>query len=151
MSIFEPDDLRSAGPARPPAGEQALVILFGAMASALVVLGVILPLIGHELVVPDPIWTLVVVLAATAAAWGAVLILGVPRATTPASPAQRVQALMILRLAILEAPAIVGLAFSFVTGPPSLLVYVIPAMFALAGMWLLGRPSVVREAVSRAA
>ena len=52
-----------------------------------------------------------------------------------------VQSLVILRAAILEAPAMLGLALAFVSQPMSLLPYLLPALFALAGLWLFARTS----------
>ena len=159
MTVFQPDDPRSSatspgrtGPedAHARAFDRVQGVMVAAMAAALVLMGIVLPIIGAELVTPDPLWPLWVVLAATVLSYALVLFLPAPR-SPHGHPAAAAQTLLILRAAILEAPAILGFALSLITSPPSLLVYLLPAGFALAGIWLFARPSVVRARVSRAA
>lgn len=146
MTSFTPDG-PSAHQTSGPRGLDPMAIVVAAMAGALVMLGLILPIVGAEPVMPET-WMLVAVGLATLAAWALVIFLPLPRR----SPSREglVQSLVILRAAILEAPAMLGLALAFVSQPMSLLPYLLPALFALAGLWLFARPSVVRARVDSA-
>lgn len=127
--------------------DRPLTIMVAAMAGGLVLLGVVLAVVGAELVTP-PAWMLLVVAAATAGAWALAVLAPVPHAAaTGAAPA--LQSLVVLRAAVIEVPAIVGLALAFVAQPPNLTVFVLPALFALAGMWLFARPGAVRARLAR--
>lgn len=153
MTSFQPDHHHLAGsrptPQSPPREfMRSLNILVGAMAGALVILGVVLIVIGAELATPE-IWMLALVVAATVLAWGALLVL--PRGRGQASPRLALQATVMLRVAVLEAPAILGFALAFVATPVNLLLYAPPAAFALLGIWLFARPGHVLNQVSGAA
>lgn len=125
---------------------QPLNIIVLAMAGSLVMLGIVLAVLGAELTVPET-WMLLVVAVATLGAWALVLLLP----TTPPRPggsvSAAVQTLTILRVAVLEAPAILGLALAFVSMPTNLTIYLLPALFSLGGIFLFARPSVVRDRV----
>jgi hypothetical protein len=125
--------------------DQPINVVVGAMAAGLVLMGVVLALVGGRLVMP-PAWMLAVVAAATVAAWAMVALGPAPRAGAGgAPPAGVLQSLVLLRAALLESPALVGLALGFVADPVNLTVYVLPAIFALGGLWLFARPGVVRR------
>ena len=126
--------------------DQVLTIMVASMAAAVVLLGVVLAVVGAELASPEP-WMLLVVATATAGAWAFTALRSVPR--SPGGGAPAVQSLVLLRSATLEAPALVGLALAFLSEPPNLTVYVLPALFSLAGMWLFARPGVVRARLAR--
>ncbi|OLT45012.1 hypothetical protein BJF86_10180 [Serinicoccus sp. CNJ-927] len=132
-----------------PTDLRPLTIMVGAMAGALVVIGVVLTFLGAEMAVPST-WVLLVVAAATLGAWALVLVMPPPRAPQGASLAAAVSPVVVFRAAVLEAPAIIGLMLFFIDGP-SLLIYALPAIFAIAGMVLFARPSVVARRLSRAA
>jgi hypothetical protein len=124
-------------------------LVVGSMATALVILGGVLVLIGAQLLTP-PLWMLLVVLAATAGAW--LLVVAGPVPSLPdarTSTAGVVTPVVIMRAALLEAPAVLGLVLAFVSDPVNLTVYVVPALFAVAGMWLFARPGVVRSRVEQ--
>lgn len=151
MTYFRPDEparsttstssqTPSPGPALDP-----MAILVAAMAGALVMLALVLVVIGAELVVPEA-WILITVAVATVAAWAMVILVPVARRGT--SEEAVVSSTVILRTAVLEAPAILGLSLAFVSSPMSLLPYLLPAVFSLAGLWLFARPSVVRARVA---
>lgn len=128
---------------------QTLNILVGAMAGALVVMGAVLLAIEAELATPET-WMLGLVVLATVAAWGAVLAL--PQRGGPDSALlANVHTTVILRVALLEAPAILGFALAFVASPPNLLLYAIPAAFSLLGIALFARPRLVLQQLSAAA
>lgn len=136
-----------ANPQSPSDGaRRTLAVLVGSYALALVTLGVVLALLGAELASP-PLWMVVTVLLATIAVWALAAVLPVSRAGSVASVTMR---LTILRMALLEAPAILGFALAFVSSPTNLLIFVLPTIFALGGMWLLARPSVVLARVENA-
>lgn len=134
---------RAGGPTGPL---QPVALLVSTMAGALVMIGVVLAILGAELVVPES-WMLAVVAAATVVVWGLVLVIPVPRAQGGQSPAGLVQTMTVLRVSLLEAPAILGLALAFVSQPTNLTIYLLPALFALGGIVLFARPSVVRARV----
>ncbi|GAA4883354.1 hypothetical protein [Serinicoccus chungangensis] len=125
-----------------------LAVVVAAMAGGLVMLAVVLVLVGARLETPDT-WQLVVVGLATLGSWGLALAAPLPRPSGPPTPAQ-VQTSVVLRAAILEAPAMIGLVLAFVSQPLNLLVYLLPALFSLGGLWLFARPSVVARRLSRA-
>ncbi|MGO0576936.1 hypothetical protein [Ornithinimicrobium panacihumi] len=138
------------GPSGPTsAGPEPLAIMIASMAGALVLIGVVLAVLGAELVAP-PTWVLLVLGLACAAALAIVVLMPVPRAI-PGQPVRaRVLTTCILRVTVLEAPAILGLALTILGDPMSLLTYLLPAMFSLVGIWLFARPSVVRARLERA-
>ena len=125
-----------------------VAVVVAAMAGGLVMLGVVLVLIGARLETP-PAWQLVVVALTTLGAWALALAAPVPRQSGMPLAAQ-VQPFVILRAAVLETPAMVGLVLALVSQPMNLLVYLLPALFSLAGLWLFARPSVVARRLSRA-
>jgi hypothetical protein len=139
-----------ASPGRPgPPSDQTITMVVAAMAGGLVLMGVVLTLAGGRLVMP-PAWMLAIVVAATAAAWTMVALGPLPRAGAGgAPPAGVLQSLVLLRAALLEGPALVGLALGFVADPTNLTVYVLPAIFALGGLWLFARPAAVRHRLGR--
>ncbi|SOC55319.1 hypothetical protein [Ornithinimicrobium cerasi] len=142
-----PDGQSKGGRAQP--AERALRTIVASMALGLVLIGVVLVLIGAELLTP-PLWMLLVVALATAGAWLLVVLSPVPTATAPgASTTAVVQPVVVMRTSLVEAPAILGLILAVVSDPMNVTVYVIPAMFALAGMWLFARPSVVQRRVEQ--
>jgi hypothetical protein len=130
------------------AAERALWFIVASMAFALVLFGVVLWLIGAELHMP-PLWMLLVVIAATIAAWLLVVVSPVPGSGRGTTALSVVQPVVLMRISLLEAPAIVALIFAFLAEPTNLTIYVIAALFALGGMWLFARPSVVRARVER--
>ena len=119
-----------------PSPDQSLSIVVASMAGGLVMMGLVLVLLGAELVVPET-WMLGVLGAAVLASLAAVLLVR-PR---------DVHSGVILRVALLEAPAIMGMALAFVSSPTNLVVYLLPAAFSLVAIWLYARPSVVRAAM----
>lgn len=138
----------SAAPSQ-RSSDQPLTMMVGAMAGGLVLLGVVLALTGARLESP-PGWMLIVVLAATAAVWAVVVLGPVPRAGAGgAHPAGALQSLVLLRAALLEGPALVGLALGFVADPANLTIYVLPAIFALGGLWMFARPAAARRRLER--
>lgn len=160
MTVFRPDDHTSHEPTGPtgptdPAEEAGrrqvrltMTIYVAAMAGALVIFGIVLSFISTDLSTPEW-WMLAAVGGLTVAAWLAVLGIRPQRAQGTPLP-QRAMATLILRVALLEAPAIVGLVLFFVSQPFNLLVYLLPALFSLAGIWLFARPGKVLDEVSRA-
>ncbi|ANS80584.1 hypothetical protein SGUI_3188 [Serinicoccus hydrothermalis] len=132
-----------------PADLRPLAIMVGAMAGGLVLIGVILALIGGVLETPST-WALLVVAAATLAAWALVLVMPVPRPSDGIPSPAAVSPVVVVRAAVLEAPAILGLVLFFIDRQ-TLLVYALPAVFSVAGMWLFARPSVVAQRISRGA
>lgn len=126
-----------------------LNLMVAAMAGALVMLGLVLVLLGAELVTPD-VWVLIVLGVVTAAAWGGAALLPVRRAPGTA-PAHTLRATVMLRVALLEAPALLGVALALVGDPVSLLTYTLPAAFSLVGIWLFARPRAVLDRLNRAA
>lgn len=150
MTSFSPD--RHGGTPEAEAHRRALRtgnILVGAMALALVVLGAVLAMIGTELATPET-WMLGLVVVATVAAWGAVL--APPQRRGPGSALlANVHTTVVLRVALLEAPAILGFALAFLASPPNLLLYAVPAAFSLLGIALFARPRLVLEQLSAAA
>ncbi|GGK63869.1 hypothetical protein [Ornithinimicrobium pekingense] len=130
-------------------GYGPLSLLVASMAGGLVLLGAVLVLAGGRLAMP-PAWMLLVVAAATAAAWIMVAFGPVPgTGAGGAPPAGVLQSLVLLRAALLEGPALVGLALGFVAEPTNLTIYVLAAVFALGGMWLFARPAAVRNRLQR--
>ncbi|QFG69040.1 hypothetical protein [Ornithinimicrobium pratense] len=123
--------------------------MVSAMAGALVVMGVVLVVLGGELVTPE-LWALGLVILATVAAWGVVLMLPARRGSS-GSFGPALQAMVMLRVALLEAPAILGLILAFLNNPVNLLVYALPATFSLAGILLFARPRVVLNRLSAVA
>ncbi|WP_131105278.1 hypothetical protein [Ornithinimicrobium sufpigmenti] len=163
MTSFQPDRYPASFDPRqediPAPLLRSLNIMVAAMATALVALGVVLAVIGGELVTPD-LWMLALVALATVGAWGLVLVLPVrlPRSNGgdvrggPGSPhGATVEAAVMVRVAVLEAPALLGIALAFLSHPVNLLVYAVPAAFSLLGIWLFARPRVVLERLSRGA
>lgn len=137
----------------------SISIVVAALAGALVAMGIVLVVLGAELVTPEP-WMLGLVAVATVIAWGLVLALPVKPSSTDSgqvgsgptnSLAPRVQATVMLRVALLEAPALLGFALAVLSAPVNLLVYALPAAFSLLGIWLFARPRVVLDRLSRAA
>jgi hypothetical protein len=131
---------------RTQAPDQVLTIMVAAMAGALVLLGAVLVIAGAQLAAP-PLWMLLVVTVATAGAWALAVLPSASRSPGGGTPA--LQALVVTRAAALEAPALIGLALAFVAQPVNLTVYLLPALFALAGMWLFARPGAVRARLAR--
>ncbi|WP_298750334.1 hypothetical protein [uncultured Serinicoccus sp.] len=125
-----------------------LTIVVAAMGGGLVMLAVVLVLIGARLETPA-LWQLLVVGLATVGAWVLAVAAPIPRQSGMPLLAQ-VQPFVVLRAAVIEAPAMVGLVLAFVNQPMNLLVYLLPAVFSLAGLWLFARPSVVVRRLSRA-
>ena len=125
-----------------------LAVVVAAMAGGLVMLGVVLVLIGAQLETPSA-WQLAVVALTTLGAWALAMAAPVPRQSGMPLAAQ-VQPFVILRAAVLETPAMVELVLAFLSQPINLLVYLLPALFSLAGLWLFARPSVVARRLSRA-
>lgn len=130
------------------AAERALWFIVASMAFALVLFAVVLWLIGGELHTP-PLWMLLVVVAATAAAWLLVVVSPVPETGGSTSTMAVVQPVVLMRISLLEAPAIVALVLAFLAEPTNLTIYLVAALFALGGIWLFARPSVVRARVER--
>lgn len=127
-----------------------LTILVSAMAGGLVMLAVVLALLGAQLETPET-WMLLVVGVTTIGAWALALGSPVPKVAQSMPLAAQVRPLVVLRAAVLEAPAIIGLVLAFMSQPINLLVYVLPALFSVAGLLLFARPSVVAQRVSRGA
>lgn len=135
---------------RQPPSDQPVTVLLAAMAGALVLLMVVLVLVGAELTAP-PLWMLAVVAVATAGAWAAAVLAPVPRTQLRDSPsAGALLPVVMVRASGLEAPAVLGLVLAFVSEPTNLTIYLLPALFSLAGMWLFARPGAVRARLSRA-
>ncbi|WP_130014295.1 hypothetical protein [Serinicoccus sediminis] len=132
----------------PSSALRPIAVVVAAMAGGLVMLAVVLVLIGARLETP-PAWQLLVVGLTTLGAWALALGAPVPRRSGMPLAAQ-VQPFVILRAAVLETPAMVGLVLAFVSQPMNLLVYLLPALFSLAGLWLFAHPSVVARRLSRA-
>lgn len=135
----------------------SISIVVAALAGALVIMGIVLLLLGAELVTPEP-WMLGLVAVATVIVWGLVLALPVGPSRSrqvgsgsTGSLGPRVQATVMLRVALLEAPALLGFALAVLSAPVNLLVYALPAAFSLLGIWLFARPRVVLDRLSRAA
>ena len=147
MTSSQPDPFAPDENGRPHPWVRSLNIIVGAMAASLVVLGVVLVVLGAELAAPEP-WLLGLVTLATVGAWGAVLAMRPTRQPGPASVAA-VQTTVILRVALLEAPALLGLVLAFLADPLNLLLYVLPAVFSLAGIALFARPGVVIRQINR--
>ncbi|MFX0537795.1 hypothetical protein ACQBAT_10525 [Ornithinimicrobium sp. Y1847] len=128
------------------AQDRSAGLVVATMAGALVIFGVMLAVLGAELATPEA-WMLAAVAVFTLLSWGLVRFLPPP----PGAPqAGAVMPLVVLRAAILEAPAMIGIGLAFAADPPNLLVYLLPAMFALAGLWMFARPSVVRSHLDKA-
>jgi hypothetical protein len=151
MTNPQPDQQR-LGPGAPEAGSPqwraSMSIVVGAMAGSLVAMGAVLGLLGAELATPET-WMLALVTLATVAAWAAVLLVLRPRGPGPSIAAA--QTTVILRVAVLEAPALLGLVLAFLAEPTNLLLYLLPAAFSLLGIGLFARPQVVLDQLSRAA
>jgi hypothetical protein len=140
----EPNPAASTSPGADPT-RRAQTFLVAAMASGLVVIGLALTTLGAELTTP-PGWMLGVLAAAVLGSWALVVVVLVPgrpgaAATIPA------QALLMVRLAVLEAPAFAGLALAFLAEPPNLSTYLLPATFSLVGIALFATPGRVRQVV----
>jgi hypothetical protein len=135
------DQTSRPAPGASGSSDQPLGLLVGAMAGTLVLLGVVLAVIGAELLTP-PAWMLLVVAAATAGAW---TVAGLAPVRRPGAGGDGgLHPLVLVRAAVLEAPAFVGLALSFLSDPMNLTIYVLPALLAVAGLWLFARPGAVR-------
>lgn len=128
--------------------EQALLFVVSAMAGAVLLMGPVLLVLGAELVSP-PLWMLLVVVVATAGAWAATLLLPAPAGLRDGDIDSVVHTLTLVRAALLEAPAMLALALAFVATPVNLTIYLVAALFALAGLWLFARPSAVRAQIER--
>lgn len=151
MTTFRPDDPARPGDPREDAArrraQQALTVVVASMAGALVIIGVVLALIGAELATPEW-WMLAVVGGASVVAWVLAATVKAPQTSAPAVAAQTTT---ILRVAVLEFPALLGMVLAFLSDPFNLLVYLVPAVFSLVGIWLFARPSVVMDQIDRSA
>ncbi|WP_151526267.1 hypothetical protein [Serinicoccus kebangsaanensis] len=132
-----------------PTDLRPLSIMVGAMAGGLVVMALVLWLIGADLEAPSA-WTLLVVGVATVCAWALVLVMPVARGPGGTPTAALVTPTVVFRAAVLEAPAILGLILFFVDRQ-TLLIFALPALFSIAGMWLFARPTVVARRINRVA
>lgn len=116
-------------------------LVVGAMAAALVLLGIVLLTIGitpHS----EVSWTLALVAAATLLSWVLVLVMPVPTVDPPVQASALMPTLMV-RVTLLEFPALLGVMMCFLDPQANLLNYLLPAVFSLLGLYLFGRPSVI--------
>lgn len=138
-----PTDQASEGASAPTSGDVAVSLslartLWLAATSIVAAVGVLVPLLGGDPSSTVPIAlpaTLVVVVGATAAG-GALLIDQGLRSTPPADDRAAVAALtsrLVMQIAVLEAPALLGVALAFVLGPPWVATLAaLPCLLALA-------------------
>ena len=121
-----------------------LRVLSGAFISGIAIITAMMFFVAPDTVVPEP-WVLAVLLGlvATAAVVSLVMVGQVPAATqgdTVSSMLAKVQPVHVLRLALMEAPAILAIVLMFLTEEPSWVTVTIAAVPTILLMLLLVFP-----------